>query len=45
MGLSSSLDIFQENMSTLFRDLEYAREYIDDLLVTTNGSFIEHPEK
>ena len=42
MGLCSHPDIFQENMSTLFRDLQYVREYIDDLLVTTCGSFKDH---
>ena len=32
-------------MSNLFRELEYVREYIDDLLVTTNGSHQDHLEK
>ena len=45
MGLSNSPDIFQENMSNLFRDLEYVREYIDDLLITSNGSLQDHLEK
>ena len=34
MGLSNSPDIFQENMSKLFSDLEFVREYIDDLYIT-----------
>ena len=29
-------------MSNLFRELEYVREYIDDLLITTNGSFEDY---
>ena len=45
MGLSNSPDIFQENMSNLFRDLEYVREYIDDLLVTSSGTFEDYLEK
>ena len=45
MGLSNSPDIFQENMSDLFRGFDYVREYIDDLLVTTNGTFEDHLEK
>ena len=45
MGLCNSPDIFQENMSDLFRGFDYVREYIDDLLITTNGSFEDHLEK
>ncbi len=45
MGLLNSPDIFQENMSNLFRDLEFVREYIDDLLVTSSGSLTDHLEK
>ena len=29
-------------MFTLFRDVQYVWEYIDDLLVTTCGSFTDH---
>ena len=42
MGLCNSPDIFQEIMSNIFRDLEYVREYIDDLLITTTGDFETH---
>ena len=45
MGLCNSPDIFQENMSDLFRGFDYVREYIDDLLVTTNGSLEDHLQK
>ena len=45
MGLSNSPDIFQENMSNLFRDLDFVREYIDDLLITSSGSLQDHLEK
>ena len=42
MGLCNSPDIFQEKMSELMEGLEFARAYIDDLLVITTGSFNEH---
>ena len=32
-------------MNNLFRDLDFVREYIDDLLVTTTGSFEDHLKK
>ena len=42
MGLFSSPDIFQEKMSELMIGLEFARAYIDDLLVITTGNFEAH---
>jgi len=42
MGLSNSPDIFQEKMSELMQGLEFARAYIDDLLVVSKGSFETH---
>ena len=42
MGLCNSPDIFQEKMSELMCDLEFARAYLDDLLVISKGSFEEH---
>ena len=33
MGLCNASDLFQERMSTLMEGLEYARAYIDDLLI------------
>jgi hypothetical protein len=44
MGLYNSPDIFQEKMSELMTGLEFARAYIDDLLVLTNDSFEKHLE-
>lgn len=32
MRLSTSVDLFQENMSQLMSDLEYVRTYLDDIL-------------
>jgi Reverse transcriptase (RNA-dependent DNA polymerase) len=45
MGLCNSPDIFQEKMFNLMMDLEYVRAYIDDLLVTTKGSFEDQVQK
>ena len=42
MGLCNSPDIFQEKMSELMIGLEFARAYIDDLLVITTGPFDNH---
>ena len=42
MGLCNSPDVFQEKMNDLMDDLEFARAYLDDLLVITKGLFEEH---
>jgi hypothetical protein len=42
MGLCNAPDIFQEKMSKLMMGLEFARAYIDDLLVITRGTHDEH---
>ena len=44
MGLCNSPDIFQEKMSELVSGLEFARAYIDDLLIITNNDFQKHLE-
>ena len=44
MGLCNSPDIFQEKMSELMFGLEFARAYIDDLLVVSKYSFENHLE-
>ena len=44
MGLCNSPDIFQEKMSELMSGLEFARAYIDDLLIVSNDSFEKHLE-
>ena len=44
MGLCNSPDIFQEKMGELMEGLEFARAYIDDLLVISRNSFDEHLE-
>jgi transposase InsO family protein len=42
MGLCNSPDIFQEKMSELMFGLEFARAYIDDLLIVSKDSFENH---
>ena len=42
MGLCVSPDVFQEKMSDLMVGLEFARAYIDDLLVVSKGNFETH---
>ena len=37
MGLCNSPDIFKEKMGDLMEGLEFARAYIDDLLVVSKG--------
>ena len=44
MGLCNSPDIFQEKMSELMVGLEFARAYIDDLLIVSKGNFTTHLE-
>ena len=49
MGLCNSPDIFQEKMSELMEGLEFAKAYLDDLLVITNEAdfdiHLQHLEK
>ena len=42
MGLCNSPNIFQEKMSELMVGLEFARAYLNDLLLITKGDFDEH---
>ena len=45
MGIMSSPDIVQAKMLELMMSLEYARTYLDNLLVISNGSFEDHLDK
>ena len=45
MGLCNSPDIFQEKMSELMAGLEFARAYLDDLLIISKGNFDDHLEQ
>ena len=42
MGLCNSPDIFQEKMSELMIGLDFARAYIDDLLIVSKENFETH---
>ncbi len=44
MGLCNAPDIFQEKMNSLMEGLEFARAYLDDLLIISKQSFEEHLE-
>ena len=45
MGVAGSPDIFQEKMSDLMRTLHYVRTYLDDLLIISCDTFIDHLNK
>ena len=42
MGLCNSPDIFQEKMSELMVGLEFARAYLDNLLLISKGNLDVH---
>ena len=42
MGLCTSVDLFQEKMSSLMTGLDFVRTYLDDILVITKGTFSDH---
>ncbi len=44
MGLCNSPDIFQEKMTELLNGLDTVRVYIDDILHSTKGLWLEHLE-
>ena len=45
MGIKNSPDIFQKIMNDLLGDLEFARAYIDDILITSSATFEDHIAK
>ena len=45
MGIASAPDIFQSIMDDLLGDLEFARVYIDDILIVSDGTFEDHMDK
>src|SRR3954471_5935667 len=45
MGLCNSPDISQEKMGELMAGLDFARAYLDDLLIISRGTFVEHLEQ
>jgi hypothetical protein len=42
MGIKIAPDVFQNVMSKLVQDMEYVKNYLDDLLILTNSSFKDH---
>ena len=45
MGVSNSLDIFQEKMNQNFRGFYFIQAYIDNLLIITKVYWSDHLEK
>ena len=45
MGLCNSPDIFHKKMGELMAGLDFARAYLDGLLIISRGSFDEHLEQ
>jgi len=45
MGIKNSPDIFQAIMQEILGDLEYVQVYLDDILITSSDSWLEHLEK
>ncbi len=45
MGLANAPDIFQQVMTDILGDLDFVIIYIDDILITSNGTYKDHLEK
>jgi len=45
MGIKNSPDVFQAVMMDILGDLEFVRTYIDDILITSNGTYKDHMDK
>jgi len=45
MGISNAPDIFQSIMMRLLGDLEYLQVYMDDILITSKGSYSDDMAK
>jgi hypothetical protein len=45
MGIKNSPDIFQAVINDLLGDLDFVQVYLDDILITTDGSFQDHLKK
>ena len=42
MGIKNSPDVFQSIINNIFGDMENVQVYLDDILITTTGSFSDH---
>jgi transposase InsO family protein len=45
MGIKNSPDIFQAVINDLLGDLDFAQVYLDDILITSDGTFQDHLQK
>jgi hypothetical protein len=45
MGIKNSPDIFQAAINDLLGDLDFLQVYLDDILISTDGSFQDHLQK
>jgi transposase InsO family protein len=45
MGIKNSPDVFQAVINDLLGDLEFVQVYLDDILITSSGSFQDHLNK
>ena len=45
MGIMNSPDIFQAVIQELLGDLDFVQAYLDDILITNNGTYDDHIEK
>ena len=45
MGISSAPDIFQAIMASILGDFDFVCVYIDDILIISNGTFVDHMSK
>ncbi len=45
MGIANAPDIFQKVMTDMLGDLDFVLIYIDDILITSNGTYEDHMVK
>ena len=45
MGMNISSDEFQKMMTQLFSDYSFVHTFMDDILITSNGSYEDHLKK
>ena len=45
MGMANAPDIFQQVMNDILGDLDFVLIYIDDILITSNGTYEDHMQK
>ena len=45
MDMTNAPDIFQQVMNNILGDLDFVLIYIDDILITSNGTYEDHMQK